>query len=679
MYSKHILYSIGRVSIGVLICITCFCLPACNNHSNSDCRTKEQAELLKQVSDSVLRASPVSTKWCDSLISKAPDSLTYYDYYMLKGRYHLVSDHPDSALTYINKTRAFASKQPPSPRVKGLLAIANSTEASCYHLLRHSPDKVISLNTTAYEQIMGSDVIDFAPEVSANLADAYVMINDIPDAAKWYRRALLLVDSLNLPNTKNITLYMGLGQIYTILQDYKTAKYYYQLTERQFSKMKPNMQAYFINNYGNVFYYEQDYPHALTMFNRLKKLLESYSLEDKSMMYICKINLADVYLNLGKTDSAEVYLNQVEPYFKKLNIDAGIYYANTIRIGIAITRRQYNKVEEILKKEKHIELTEQIMKNIRSRYMDIYYKHIGNYRMAYENLNRNISENNAAEHNRINMRASEIMMHFTEDTLKLRQQLTIKENKVIRDKAQVTTWASAGITLILLLVIALGAIYSRKRRLQNHIDIIMLRLGNARQRISPHFVFNVLNTKIGSANKEEADVLLKLTKLIRANLDMTGRTYVTLREELDFVNRYVAIERTFVGDDFEFIENIQDENALNETQVPAMFIQILVENAIKHGLKCIDGHKILTINVNNTQDSTEIDVIDNGPGFDIRRSEGRSTGVGLNVIRRTLAIINQQNKKSNKMIFNIKNIESEDGTIMGCKSSLRIPKTIKFI
>ena len=48
-----------------------------------------------------------------------------------------------------------------------------------------------------------------------------------------------------------------------------------------------------------------------------------------------------------------------------------------------------------------------------------------------------------------------------------------------------------------------------------------LKLNNARNRISPHFVFNVLNNKIVKSDNKEANEWLELTKLIRANLDMS--------------------------------------------------------------------------------------------------------------------------------------------------------------
>lgn len=662
-----------------LLGIVLMCIVACGSKKSGDCRTAaEQAQFLR-INDSIMRLDSETLRLCDSIMAAAHDSLTYYDYYILKGRYYLLSTKPDTALLFARRTRAFAERQPSSPRISGLKALANSTEASFYHLLRQSPQKAIRLNTEAYRQIMESDLTYYAPEIAANLADAYIYVDNLPEGAKWYRRALLLVDSLNLPKTKNITLYMGLGQIYTSMNDYVTAKLYYEKSDKQIDLMKPNMQSYFLNNYGNYYYYKHDYTNALSTFRRLENHIKATGAENTSDMYLCKINLADIMLNLGKTDSAELYVNQAAPYFERHNISIGVYYANTIRIGIALQRHDYAAIASILKSEDKTDNYNQSIKNIRSRYVRDYYVKTGNYRMAYEDLLLNLAQNDSLEHNRTHMKAAEIMMRYTEDTLKLHHQLEIKEKNAEVNKSKATLWLFISIAVALASFIVCGIITVRKRRLQTRMETLTLRLNNARQRISPHFVFNVLNTRIGSTTDDETNVLLRLTKLIRASLDMTGKSCVTLCEELQFIREYLALEKTLVGEDFGLTITAPDEKTQKEIRLPAMFIQILVENAIKHGLKCITGHKQLDIIINCTDSMTCIMVIDNGPGFDIRRADNRRTKNGLNIIRQTISVVNQENHGTAKMQFCINNIEDCNGNICGCKATLRIPRNIKFI
>ena len=74
-----------------------------------------------------------------------------------------------------------------------------------------------------------------------------------------------------------------------------------------------------------------------------------------------------------------------------------------------------------------------------------------------------------------------------------------------------------------------------------------------------------------------------------------------------------------------------------------------------------------------------IEVDDNGPGFDIRRTDNKRTKNGLDIIRQTISIVNQENHGTAKMHFSISNREDDNGNICGCRATLRIPRNIKYI
>ena len=108
--------------------------------------------------------------------------------------------------------------------------------------------------------------------------------------------------------------------------------------------------------------------------------------------------------------------------------------------------------------------------------------------MAYDNLREDMRKNDSLEHNRINMRASEIMERFTQDTLKLHHSLELERKNVDIQQAHATTFAVVSAALVLALIFALWILRTRKRDLQTKMNIMKLRLGSARNRISPHCV-----------------------------------------------------------------------------------------------------------------------------------------------------------------------------------------------
>lgn len=656
----------------ILFCLLVGLIVACQRPSNTQ-KTEEELKALSCIDDSVEALSPHAFRMIEKGMKSAQDSLAYYEYYIRKAKVYELSTTPDSSVPIVANTIAFANRQPASPRRNSLLAFAYNLKAVGLHNFRQNPDEVIRLYKEATVLLANSDAKDQLPKVCANLGDAYIFKSQLPEAAAWYRRALFLVDSLKLPSQENITLYLGLATIYLQLNDFDTSLKYYQQTEKYFSLMSVNMQAYYLNNYGNYYYYTRDYKASLQKFLTLKAFLEKHHKTETFDMYLCKLNLADVYLNLGDVVRSEKCLEEIEPWFVKNGNDVAIYYVNSIRIGQAVKRGNMAKVKDILQHEKKLDNMEFNLRQIRNRYLRKYYESIGDYRGAYENLRSDAQMDDSLAHNRLNMRASEIMNRFAQDTIRLHHRLEMEHKNAVVQSANTITVAAVLLVVVIILMFALLFMRSRKQYAQDKMRIMQLRLASVRNRISPHFVFNVLNGKILKSNEQDANELLDLTKLIRANLDLSCRLDVTLREELDFVERYVHVEKQMMGDDFEFrIDQAKAVDA-DRVRIPSMFVQILVENAFVHGLKGWDGHKSIHIEIDKKEKATSIKVKDNGPGFDIRSVGKKRTG--LSVITQTIAIVNERNKS--KMTFSLSN-EQKCGKNVGCVATIVIPDNIKL-
>lgn len=611
--------------------------------------------------------------------------MEYYEYLLRLANFYWLSDRPERADTLINRIINFVNRQDngyfaqhniySTPRLNTMMASALSCKAARNHNFHRDPGKTLQFYKESYRLYQHSDNEKELPFVCANIADAYIQLNDIPNAARCYRRALFLVDSLKQPEHSNITLYMGLAQIYLTLNDFETAKHYYDETERFFDLMLPPMQAYYVNNLGNYYYFRKDYHKALDTFLRLKRVIIKNGMQNNFDMYLCKVNLADVYLNLNQTDSAQHYLDEVEPFFRKNGDPAGIYYCNTIRIGIATKRGDFNEVRRVANGDKDGEKDVQYsMVNIRNRYMRQFYEHTNNYRMAYETLKRDQSYTDSLEHNRSNMRSAEIMARFRADTLQLHHDLALEHKNAEIQRAHTMTTGAILTAVVLVLLLIMWYMYTRKKQLQNQVNIMNLKLNNVRNRISPHFMFNVLNNKIVNSGEKEASELMELARLIRTNLDMSSQPYMMLDKELEFVQQYIRVERYLLGDDFKFNIDVADNANIAKVKIPSMFLQILTENAIVHGLKGMEGEKRLRITIARENNLTIISVEDNGPGFNARRALKKGTGLGI--ISQTIAVTNERNKQ--KMRFEISNREDSNNQIIGCKATLKIPDCITF-
>ena len=103
-------------------------------------------------------------------------------------------------------------------------------------------------------------------------------------------------------------------------------------------------------------------------------------------------------------------------------------------------------------------------------------------------------------------------------------------------------------------------------------------------KINPHFLFNTLNSiaSLISENPKAAETTIeKLSELFRYTLKDADKSTVTIGEELEIVRTYLEIEKVRFGDRLQYTINY--DGSVLDLQIPALLIQPLVENSIKHG------------------------------------------------------------------------------------------------
>lgn len=632
-------------------------------------RSEQCRQELRALDDSVLAQSPKATAMARRGMAGATDSLTWYDFYIRMAKLKMLSQRPEDLLPYTRRTRAFVERMPQTPRTNGLKAFAYELEADYYYRYYTKLDTSIRLRTVAYGAMMESNAKEFLPEMCANMADTYTQMNNLPMAASWYRRALFLVDSLQLPESKNATLYIGLARVYFNMEDYRTALHYFKLCERSYDTMAPNMKIYYVCCRGNYHYYNKEYAQALRCFDRMRALLEKAG-DNGIDMAICQINLADTYMNLGRLTEAERAVDRAERFFTRHGMDVCVYYAHAIRTGLAARGRVTRDIPRMIATEKPDCLMDKNIVSIRNRYLKEYYEASGDYRSALATMEREVAMHDSIERDRQYMRAMEIMQRLREDTLRLHHEMIVQHKD---DQLRLTrAVTAAGIALVAILLMFYWT-RQHRRRLQDEVTMMRLRIDNARNRVSPHFIFNVLNNHLPNLDSRQQGELARMAQLIRYSLDMSHSRFVTLDDELRFVESYITVEQPLLGEGFTFRVDAPPAGELRRIVVPSMFVQILVENAIKHGLREREGERRLTVTVTRDGAWTDIAVTDNGTGFDIRKVQGTRSRNGLSIIRHTIQIFNERSKNG-RIRFTISNMTDDSGHISGCRAAIRLPE-----
>jgi len=172
-------------------------------------------------------------------------------------------------------------------------------------------------------------------------------------------------------------------------------------------------------------------------------------------------------------------------------------------------------------------------------------------------------------------------------------------------------------------------------------SLLEARMQALTSQINPHFLFNTLNT-IGSLIRVSPDVarelLVKLSQILRRLL-RKDENFVPLREELEFIENYLAIETVRFGPEkLQFREQIDGETL--DALVPSMLLQPLVENSIRHGLSPrLEGGEI-RVRTARLDGRLVIEVEDNGVGITEERiPKIDGSGIGISNVSERLKVL----------------------------------------
>lgn len=161
--------------------------------------------------------------------------------------------------------------------------------------------------------------------------------------------------------------------------------------------------------------------------------------------------------------------------------------------------------------------------------------------------------------------------------------------------------------------------------------------------INPHFLYNTLDTIVWMAEFGDHEKVIATTKALaqffRISLSQGNET-ITLEEELDHIKQYLFIQKQRYGDHLDYI--IRCDEAYQSINVPKIILQPIVENAIYHGIKSLDGAGFIEISVLKNKKQLILSVVDNGVGFEVGNEKSAVTklgGVGIDNVNKRLKLI----------------------------------------
>ena len=671
-----------RSSISVAVLFLLMWLPlvvSCHRGQQSATSVSESLcfdAFLRTCSDSIsLVPRQVRTEALNRM-RRCQDSLVAYQYLSVALKTCLVTFDLDSARLLISEIEDYVRRAPASPRLADLLSECLNTKGNVFARTGYMDSATACFYRSGLLLMQGSRT-ESLPDVLINLADAYNRQGKLDSSAYWYRRALLLCDSLGLVSRRKVPIYYGLAQIYSSLRVFGQCDHYYDLAASYYDQMLPFEKHFYLNNRGTTYYYRGDLLTARDYFLRALDLTDDYP----DMLYevnLSRINLSDCYLGLGQPDSAERYLGLCEPFFRATGVSTALYYLDTQHIQLALLRGNLPEAARFIAHSVTPPDVDPDLIHIRNRYLRRYYRAIGDYRTAYHNLEKDLQLDDSIRNERVRMRIADLTLRYQQDSTLMAHRLLLQEQQTEMFRLRQTRFIGLAFGALALLAALFIYLYNKKKRAlllaQGRRTVSSLRLENIRNRLSPHFIFNILNQLMSGIAPSQRQRLSSLVKLMRRNLELADQLCVTLDEELDFVRTYLELERQALGPAFHFSIDIAPEVCPDRVMLPSMLLQIPVENALKHALKDKDGERLLWIAVSASQEGTDIRITDNGGGYRAD-SVRRGTGTGMKVIMQTIQILNQKNRQS--IDISVHNVSLPSGDT-GCEVVYRLPSQYDY-
>ena len=465
--------------------------------------------LARQIEDSlrVFRISFVREAVQQGMRAAA-DSDAYYNYLMYASIMHYYSAQPDSMLACVDRTLGYLRRHPRNRSRSRLLVKCLQTRGAYYAAYRYDLDSLVYYNRLAcMEAERGVDAEDIILSYN-NLADAYRQQGRLDASTEAYRRAIFIADSVHTPRENYVPLYEGIATAYTALHAFDESKIWWNKSKELWDCMMAREKFNYLNNRGTDYYYQEDYANC----KRLLLQLDAFLAGHPGMLWerkYCRINLTDVCLKEGDTAGADSLLRETAAFFAPMGDASTLSYIRTQQMELAFMKGDRAEVRRLLRDDPLPPDARPDIRLQRFGFLCRFYAGQGSWKEAYEAKEASVALADSLRNERVRMKTADMQLRYDRDTTVLSQQVRIN-----RQQAWLARMCAALFAAMALVFFLLFFVHHRRKKAQLREErmlrrIVGLRMENIRNRITPHFIANVLNNR-------------KITDAIHALLDRGG-------------------------------------------------------------------------------------------------------------------------------------------------------------
>lgn len=550
-----------------------------------------------------------------------------------------------------------------------------------------------------------------------NIANVYLRKAEYDKAISSYQKAVELYESAQ-PDQNLANTYRNIGIVYKLKGDYDQAlQYFYKALELSERLAKPVYLSEVWNSIGTVF----------TELNRPDKSKAAFQ---KALAYLDRETpskrLYNIYINLGKShffsnelDSALYYYHQSLSMSDSLEgfLSKGVLFNN---IGnVHLKREAYRtaldyfhraiEADSLIENEENtgrtlmsmgksylligdytqsikylssaLEIVEKIgAKQIKSntlKYLSEAYRKNEDTEKAFDYFQRHVAVKDSLFNKATAAKIDELI--FDHETTKKQQKIKLLEQSRTNQKlVQHRLWIiliATGLIGVLIFLYQGQRIRNIKQR-ETLLDIQknLLELQMLRNQMKPHFVFNALtsiqNFLLLKDNPKAIHYLSEFAQLMREMLENTDKDFISLEDEINYLNRYLKLEQLRSNNQFSSEISIAENLTPEDIFIPNLLLQPIVENAIWHGVMPLKKEGKISIRLTRENGLLKIAVEDNGVGRKFKKNNLHQSK-GLHLLKQRIEMLNKE--KDLGIHWFIQDLKDQRGQASGTLVRLTFP------
>ncbi len=499
-------------------------------------------------------------------------------------------------------------------------------------------------------------------------------------ALEQYQNALRLYEQ-NDDKAGVEKVYNNIGIVYEELKIYKKALEYFKMSLHLKESKKKKDYLSVAGTYNNIaIIYENYLLESDSALDYYKRALNNYQIAGypNGKGKVCS-NIGLLFFRQKKFTKADSCYTVAFEVFSRRNNKSGIASVLYYKANLEIEKNNDEKALLLLEKALSISSRLQLKnlkKNILKAFSVIYEKqHNSDSALIYFKQYQKLSEEllNTKKLEKVKNLEQKIAIDHKNFEINL-----LKKDKEI-GKLRQTRQNILIITLIALLISLIIIFYQKahRKKIKNEIELGKAKTRLLRSQMSPHFIFNSLMSiqsfLIEGDVKGASKYLTLLARLMRLLLTYSNESYISLEQEVEVTEYYLATEKLRFGDKLKYKIEVDESIDKCNTFIPPLMIQPALENAIVHGIMPCKQEGDLKICFSVSETNLVAVIEDNGVGYKAVKSGVNSNkkSFSTNIIKERIKLIKMQFNQT--ITYDIEEIDKTNNSCPGTRVTFKFP------